>query len=688
MSPGADDDSNQPTPDVGDGASVPPPPPRVANDDELIDTSVDGRFRIERILSPSTASTLFAATDGRDGSEVLLRVHTPRVSVEAGDELLQQIGLVSEMQHRHIARVLGFGRSRIGNAQRVWVATAKPTAGTLQDMIDRGRLLSPSQALMFAVDVCKALDHAHRRGVAHHDLRPSAIGFGDDQRAVLTELGAASVVAERAWADPSRVSLERARYCAPEQARGEAFDEKADVFALALVVSEAITGAVPFLSDSAVTTLSSRLDKLFPVSADLGALASVLEKAGRSDPAERSSAGEMGRGLVQAASSMPRPTPLNLVADPSGSTLRPEVAPVEASPVVESDDPTGEIAIPGEFTDLRRGNTGSIPTSGLTIRDGDAPSTSTSTTGGEAQPLVARWILVAVAVLALVVGGFFAYRVLTDDAHQVPVLAGLDEGTATNAVTQFDWVVQVTEEASNEYPLGQVIRTEPPAGDDLDSGGTITFVISSGPPPVPLVDVTGTDAASAVAQISDGGLVANQILEYNEDVAVGIVTRWVVPAQPNLVAGDDVVGGTTVDVYVSQGPEPRTVPLLVGLSLADAQAQLDGLKLVLNKADDVFSIDIPAGSVATQIPNPGDLLERGLGVTVALSKGPDVVAVPVTQRLTFDQVKQAVLDAGLAVGNVTGNTRGVLISLFANGQPVAAGQLIPRGTAVDLVYFG
>lgn len=680
MSTGADEPEDRPSVEAQD---VPPPSPPPATDEQLIDTAVDGRFRIERIISPSTASTLFAAVDGRDGTDVLLRIHTPGSTGELGDELLDQARRVAEIDQRNVARVLGFGRSRIGGAERVWVASVKPGAGTLQDMIDRGRLLSPSQALMMAVDVCRALDHAHRRGVLHHDLRPSAIGFGDDQRVIVTDLGVAAVVAERAWADPSTVSLERARYSAPEQARGEAFDEKADVFALALVISEAIGGTVPFLSDSAVTTLSSRLDKLFPVSADLGALAAVLERAGRNDPAERSSAKEMGRGLVQAASSMPRPTPLNLVSDVSGSMLRPEVAP---TPVQESADPTGEIAVPGEFTDLRRGNTGPIPTSGLTIRDGDA---SPAVAGeDEDQPLVARWILIAVGVLALLVGGFFAYRVLTDDAHEVPLLAGLDEGTATNAITQFDWVVEVVEEASGEYPLGQVIRTEPPAGGELDSGGTITFVISSGPPPVPLVDVTGADAATAVARITDIGLVANQIQEYSEDVAVGIVTRWVVPAQPNLMAGDDVVGGTAVDVYVSQGPQPRTVPLLVGLSLTDAQAQIDGLQLVLNKADDVYSNDIPAGSVATQSPNPGDLLDRGLGVTVALSKGPDVVAVPVTQRLTFDQVKQAVVDSGLVVGNATGNTRGVLISLFANGQPVAAGQLLPRGTAVDLVYFG
>ena len=71
-----------------------------------------------------------------------------------------------------------------------------------------------------------------------------------------------------------------------------------------------------------------------------------------------------------------------------------------------------------------------------------------------------------------------------------------------------------------------------------------------------------------------------------------------------------------------------------------------------------------------------------------ISKGPDVVAVPVLSRLNHDQVVQALTDAGLVVGSVTGNTRGVLVAILANGQAITSGQVVARGTVVELAYYG
>ena len=76
-------------------------------------------------------------------------------------------------------------------------------------------------------------------------------------------------------------------YAAPEQALALPVDGTADVYALCLSFHEAVTGTVPFKSDSTVAALSARIGRLMPVSADLGPLASVLERAGRPDPDER-----------------------------------------------------------------------------------------------------------------------------------------------------------------------------------------------------------------------------------------------------------------------------------------------------------------------------------------------------------------------------------------------------------------
>lgn len=651
----------------------------VADPDDLIGALVDGRFRLERLVSLSSSSSTFVSTDETVGGSAVVRVFTADASSSLGSEVLEQAERVAALEHPTITSVIAYGRWSADGSDRVYVATARPGGGTLQDMIDRGRLLTPSQAVVVGVDVCRALDRAHRRGLVHHDLRPSAVMFSDQQNVSLTDIGIASVVADRAWSDPSTISLERARYSSPEQATGQPFDEKSDVYSLALVLVEAMTGVVPFLADSAVATLSARVDRLFPVSADLGPLAAVLEKAGRADPLERSSAAEMGRALVQAASSMARPTPLPIVlADATGEV------PVSTPPL----DATVDVSRPADYSSME--NSWSTPSAiegGLVIRSEDEP-VAESPSSEEGRPLVGRWIIAAIAVLALLVGGLFAYRAFTDDSEPVPDLAGLDEGSATNAVTEFGWQVETTEEFSEEQEAGQVVRTEPAAGKKLDSGDVLTLVISSGPPPVPLPDLSGIESTDAVTFLANVGLVSNLVDAYSEDVAVGFVVRWEVPEQPNLTTGDEVVKGTTVDVYISQGPEPRTVPDLVGQSFDSAKSILEAMRLTIARDEDQFFLDVPAGAVGSQMPAKDEKVERDSEVRVVVSKGPDVVAVPSIRRLSVDQIKTALTNAGLTVASVTGKPRGTPVALLVNGQPVTAGQLVPRGSPVVIAYYG
>ena len=638
--------------------------------ESLIDTLVDGRFRLRTEISRSGSSTVFVAEDQRDGSEVAVRLFSADVSGRRGEALLDQARAAAEMSHPNVVRTTGLGRTTVAGVSRVYVAQERLTGGTLQDMLDRGRFLTPSQALAVGVDVCRALDYAHKRGLTHFDLRPSAIVFGDDRRARVADLGVASVVSEDAWADTTTVSLERARYCAPEQATGEPFDEKADVYALALILSEAVSGSVPFLADSVVTTLGARVDKLFPVSADLGGLASVLEKAGRSDPLERSGASDMGRALVQAAPSLPRPAALPIV-----------------SASIFDGDRTGDIPrpIPSASTP-----SASIPaaTGTMEIIDGE-PNVIVEQPTADV-PLIGRWIVAAVAVLAVVVGGFVLFKFIQKDSHEIPMLTGIDVGEATNLVTEFDWTIVEVEEASEDVPAGAVVRTDPEAGRSLQSGKTITFFVSTGPPPVPLPELNNLDVAAATTALTEAGLVLGaQTPEFNEDIATGLVIRWVVSLQPNLVAGQEVVKGTAVDVFVSQGPAPRVIPDLRGMTIENATIALNDLQLIINRADDEFSNEVPVGGVTTQLPAAGESLPKGSSVTVAISKGPDVVPMPnLATSTNLDAVKQTLTNAGLTVGTVTGRVRGAPIAATVGGQVVAPGQLLPRGSVVDIVYYG
>ena len=643
--------------------------------ESLIGSVVDGRFEIESEQSRSTSSTSYVALDQRSDALVILRLFSADATTQHGTEILEQAAIAFEMSHPNVVRLTSFGRASIRGVERVYIVHERLTGGSLQDMIDRSRLLTPSQALVVGLEVCRALDYAHKRGLMHHDLRPSSIVFGEDRKVRVADIGVASVIAEQAWADVTTVSQERARYCAPEQAQGEPLDEKADVYALALILVEAVTGTVPFLADSVVGTLSARVDKLFPVSADLGGLATVLDKAGRSDPLERASAAEMGRALVQAGPTLPRPTQIQIVSS--------------AAFVVQSEeDRTGDLTQPREFNELSDDSQSFIAATAQTMTIREDADAAVAVVETEEKPLIGRWIVAAVAVLALIVGGYFLFSALQKESNPIPDLIGLDQGEATNLVTEFKWDIVIVEEANEELPVGAVIRTDPETGKKLETGKVLTFVVSTGPPPVPLPELNGLDAASALATLSDGGLVLGvETPVYSEDVPTGVIIRWAVTSQPTLVAGQEVIKGTAVDTFVSQGPAPRVVPDLTGMSIESATTALTDIQLTINRGDDQFSI-VAAGGVATQSPAAGESLARGTAVTVAISKGPDLVAVPQLLNLKFDKVGPAVVNSGFVLGAVTGNTRGFPIAIYVAGQPVAVGQLLPRGTTLDLIYYG
>jgi serine/threonine-protein kinase len=647
--------------------------------DSLVGRTIDGRFRLERVISQSSASTLYAATDG-DSSSVNVRVFTAEATRTSGAAIAERAEKSRALDHPSITPVVAIGEADVDGSPRRYVATSRPAGGTLQDMLDRGRLLSPSQAVVIGVAMCRALDRAHRAGLVHLDMRPSAIAFDADRQASLNDIGIVSPIAERAWETPNDVSMERARYASPEQADGRVADAKTDVYALALVLSEAITGSVPFLADSVVATLSARRDRLFPVSADLGPLATVLERAGRFDPEQRFGAADFGRALVQAAASLPRPTPPAVVFDDAtGDITRPTIDPA----------PTADLSRPTEFTGVAsEPSLPSVTDGDMIIRPETPDDVPVDPTNPIAQPRVGRWAIAAITVLAVVIGGFFVYRSLSDDSERIPILVGLDEGEATNAVTEYGWRVETTEEFDDVIAAGKVVRTEPESGSSLSRDGVLVLVLSSGPPPVPLPDLVGVPADEAVNRLADLGLDVRREDGFSEDVPAGSVARWEVATQPNLVAGDDVVKGTVVDLIVSTGPEPRVVPELRGQTAEAAEGVLAELKLRIRRVEDQYFTDVPAGAIGFQVPPPGELTDRDAEVTVVVSKGPDVVTVPVLERMNHDQVVRALTDAGLVVGSIAGNTRGVLVAIVADGRPITSGQVVARGTVVELAYFG
>ena len=748
----------------------------VVNDPHNSARTIAGRYRLGSRLGSSLEAAVFEAFDEQLQRPVVLKLVHPDLSdvpeVQAQFDSLMPIA--AALHHPNIAVLHEYGRASWNDRQVLYVASERLVGGSLRDLLDRGRLLSPSQALLVGLDACKALDAMHRDGLLHTDIRPSTLVFGDDRRLRVVDAGLSQVL-HGAAGDVTERSVDRAKYASPEEAQGLPVQPKSDVYSLCLALLEAVTGNVPFVGESAVATLANRVDRLMPVSADFGQLAAVFERAGRPVADDRYTAAEFGRALVQSAEQMPRPAPLPIIAnslfgpdsggtdqpvEPTGPLSRPTAVavppePGEPEPAPAVAVPAGVVpaeavlagavlaetvpaeavpaeAVPAEAVPAETVPAETVPAEAVPeppqpvpptlpsalpppppptapVQGGPVPPPMVAVPPSAPTPAIAeggpdddfdpadefpeqpptvgsgrRWFLAVLVVMA-VGGGVLAWYSTRPETSVVPDLAGLRQGAALNQIGPFE--AMITEEASETVEAGVVIRTEPAGGTTLENGETINIFVSTGPAPRALPELAGLTLADATAQLTQIGLVlieADPV--FDEAVPPGVVVSWSVPAAPTLAAGATVTKGTTVQVVLSAGPAPRTVPDLTGMPVAEATALVQSLGLVAVPLPDEFSSTVPLGSVVRQEPAPATTVERGATVSVVVSKGPDLVAMPVLGGLGYDAIVAALNGAGFAVGTVAGDTTQALQSVTVSGSAVVDGQQFLRGTAVDLTF--
>jgi eukaryotic-like serine/threonine-protein kinase len=463
-------------------------------------TVLGGRYELTQVRGEAalsvSGSALFDATDLSSNEVVSVRLSPlerlvdpslgSTTATDAQALFEQQADVASSLRHPCIEAVLDHGETTIDGERYVYIVAERLAGGSLREFLDRGRRLTPSQALIVGIDVCRALDVAAKQGITHGDLRPTRLVFGLDKRVRVVGFGTPVRPFES-------IGLEQALYGAPELAEGGARGASSDVYSLALILVEAMTGEVPFAAETVAAAFTNRAGKLLPVSADFGALAQVLERAGRSEAGERFSPREMGQALVQAAEKMARPTPIDIVG---GGLFDTDLASEATQPVPRPDfsqvEPVQNVAPDGPIlirtTPIIDSPTGPLP---IAIIDPTDPTMTPLTIGGDdtgpiavdvetLQQLAAqdptsqvavpkkKWrkriVIAALVVLLLVGAGAGAYMTVLNPKNPVPALVGISEAEARNQIAKFGWGITVTKERSDEVDTGAVIRTDPVMG--------------------------------------------------------------------------------------------------------------------------------------------------------------------------------------------------------------------------------
>jgi serine/threonine-protein kinase len=294
-----------------------------------------------------------------------------------------------------------------------------------------------------------------------------------------------------------------------------------------------------------------------------------------------------------------------------------------------------------------------------------------------------KYVMSALALLAVAVLGVIGYRALSAPSRTVPNLIGMTEAQAANVVADNGWELEVRRVRDDGQAQGDVVRTDPASGDRLRSGGSLVLVVSDGPTLSALPNVTGLDVDNARSALSAVGLTMREAQQLaSETVPLGTVISWSVPEQPGLTAGSQVPKGTTIEVVVSSGSPNRTVPNLNGLTVEEATARLALGELVLGSTSEEFSTTVGVGRVIASNPAAEADMTVGGAVNVVVSKGPDLVKMPKVGGSTLQAATDALIKAGLKVGSVTGGQDGTV-----SWSNVSAGDLAVRGTAVALTML-
>ena len=624
----------------------------------LIGSVIDGRYRIERFLARGGMATVYVATDLRLDRVVALKVMHPHLADDQAfvARFEREAKSAARLTHGHVVGVYDQGT----DGEHVYLAMEYVPGRTLRDVLRDFGPLTPEQALVLLDPILEALAAAHAAGFVHRDIKPENVLISDDGRVKVADFGLARAMQSSEQSLTQGVIIGTVAYLSPEQVeRGEA-DGRSDIYSAGILLFEMVTGRLPHAGESPISVAFQHVHSDVPAPSTLvptipPEVDALVVTSTRRDPQLRyRNAADFLADVRRVRALLPPPRPFvdardTLVVDvregPPPTALPPTSTTAPITVGTDRSAPAGP-AVPDAGRRRRsRGPLAAVIVILAVLATAFAawwlaagPGRTVPTPDVIGQPVADATATLTAAGLTLEVAGESYSETapegtiaVTDpppgesvreggtvqgsvsrgpERYEVPDVAGQDPARATAAITGTSLTIGATrEEFDDRAPVGSVAGTDPVAGTILKPGTPVDLVISKGPKPVPVPVVEGRRATQARATLADAGLKVDVTQKFSEKVKDGVV----ISVRPK--AGTIVDSGSRVELVVSKGPPPVTVPNLIDMPRDRAVSTLRGLGLRVKVVEGDFS---PLNRVISQTPSGGASIPKGSTVTIRI----------------------------------------------------------------------
>jgi len=631
------------------------PPPTFANGHLLVN-----RYRIQELLGIGDTAEVYLADDQSLQRSVVVKVLLPRL---AGHEdvrrvFRERIIKAATLSHSHLARVFDGGQE----SGSIFMICEYLSGGSLEDVLSSGRTLSVDDGARLGRDVGSALAYVHGNDMMHGALSPSKLLLDEEGRIRVSDIALAGIGNEYR----ERVTLDDVRFLSPEQAIGDPPNPRSDVYALALILYEAVTGITPFDGVTPEAVLRARINATLPMRPELGTLDMILAQAAVSDPQQRLDAEQFASRLGAVVSDF-----APLVIPPVGGE-------VPLLSQYRPPQPRNSVGFKPPSPDQITGATAAVSSIGRTgaprhARPADEWVTTNSPIGrgrssrGDIDDLdYARlppsrrlvFLVAALVLLVVAIGGGIAWKIgLFNQDNSVPNFVGVNLSEYQNAsftsnagivslrstVKTDGFVVAIKHAFSASAKVGTIISQSPAFNTGAASGQVITVTVSDGVQSVRLpASLIGETCAVATPKLVRLHLTvrcpANQLIS-SATVPVDRVARIVNTAGKSITTA---AVHSTVILERSSGPATATttttvvtsgttttiasqtlvaVPNVVGMNEAQTLAAMTAADLYYSTTGPGASATTPTWTkVVSESPAAGTMVKKLSHVLLTVTK--------------------------------------------------------------------